>query len=132
MLDAKDEVYRFEGAQVALGYGFESFDRRPLVREGKVYEESPLPYRRGESVGLLAEEDVLGLTGPGLEAERRITEKKAPPSARAGQELGTVEVLEDGHSVGSSPLVTEEGYEEASLWQKIKYWVGDLVERVSG
>jgi serine-type D-Ala-D-Ala carboxypeptidase (penicillin-binding protein 5/6) len=132
VLDAKDEDYRFEGAQVALGYGFESFDRRPLVEEGKVYEESPLPYRRGESVGLAAEEDVLGLTGPGLEAERRITEKKAPPSARAGQELGTVEVLEDGKSVGSSPLVTEEGYEEASLWQKIKYWVGGLVERVSG
>jgi hypothetical protein len=28
--------------------------------------------------------------------------------------------------------VTEKGYEEASLWQKIKYWVGGLVERVSG
>jgi D-alanyl-D-alanine carboxypeptidase (penicillin-binding protein 5/6) len=133
VLDAKDEDYRFEAAQVALGYGFDSFDRRPLVREGKVYEESPLPYRRGESVGLAAEEDVFGLAGPGLEAERRITQKKLPPSsARAGQELGTVEVLVDGQSVGSSPLVTEKGYEEASLWQKIKYWVGDLVERVSG
>ena len=132
VLDAKNEDYRFEAAQVALGFGFESFDRRPLVREGEVYEETPLPYRRGESVGLAAAEDVLGLAGPGLEAERRITQKKPPPSARAGQELGTVEVLVDGQSVGSSPLVTEKGYQEASLWQKIKYWVGGLVERVSG
>jgi len=121
VLDAKDDQYRFEGAQVALGYGFDSYDRRPLVREGEVYEEAPLPYRRGESVGLAAEEDVLGIAGPGLEAERRITEKEPPPAARAGQELGTIEVLADGHSVGSSLLVTEKGYEEASLWGKAWY-----------
>jgi D-alanyl-D-alanine carboxypeptidase (penicillin-binding protein 5/6) len=132
VLDAESEDYRFEGAQVALGYGFESFDRRPLVREGKVYEESPLPYRRGESVGLAAEEDVLGLAGPDLETERRITENEPPPAARAGQQLGTVELLVDGQSIGSTPLVTQRGYEEASLWQKIKYWVGGLVGRVSG
>ena len=132
VLDAKSEDYRFEAAQVALGYGFESFEWRALVEEGKVYEESGLPYRRGESVGLAAEEEVLGLAGPGLQTERRITEKEPPPGARAGQQLGTVEVLVDGQSIGSTPLVTEKGYEEASLWQKIKYWVGGLVERVSG
>jgi D-alanyl-D-alanine carboxypeptidase (penicillin-binding protein 5/6) len=132
VLDAKSEDYRFEAGQLALGYGFDSYDRRPLVQEGKVYEESPLPYRRGESVGLAAEEDVLGLAGPGLETERRITEKEPPPAARAGQQLGTVELLVDGQSIGSTPLVTRRGYEEASLWQKIKYWAGGLVERVSG
>ncbi len=132
VLDAKSEVYRFEAAQVALGYGLDSYERRPLVQEGRVYGESPLPYRRGESVRLTAQEDVLGLAGPGLEAERRITEKSPPPSARAGQELGTVEVLVDGESVGSTQLVTEKGYEEASLWQKISYWVGGLARRVSG
>ncbi len=132
VLDAKSEDYRFEAGQVALGYGFDSYEHRPLVQEGKVYEESPLPYRRGKSVGLAAEEDVLGLAGPGLETERRITEKEPPPAARAGQQLGTVEAFVDGQSIGSTPLVTQRGYEEASLWQKIKYWVGGLVERVSG
>jgi D-alanyl-D-alanine carboxypeptidase len=84
------------------------------------------------NVGLIAEEDVLGLADPGLETERRITEKEPPPAARAGQQLGTVELLVDGQSIGSTPLVAQKGYEEASLWQKIKYWVGGLVERVSG
>ena len=123
VLDARNEQYRFEAAQVALGYGFDNFERRPLVREGKVYEEAPLPYRREESVGLAAEEEVLGIAGPGLEAERRITEKEPPPSARAGQEFGTIEVLVDKQTVGSSPLVTEKGYEEASLWDKARYAV---------
>jgi D-alanyl-D-alanine carboxypeptidase (penicillin-binding protein 5/6) len=121
VLDAKDDQYRFEVAQVALEYGFDSYERRPLVQRGKVYKESPLPYRQGESVGLAAAKEVTGPTGPGLKVERRITEEELPPAARAGQELGTVEVLVDGHSVGSSPLVAEKGYEEASLWDKARY-----------
>jgi hypothetical protein len=32
----------------------------------------------------------------------------------------------DGRSVGSSPLVVQKGYEEASLWQKVTYWAGGL------
>ena len=140
VLDARNEEYRFEAAQVALGYGFDSFERRPLVREGKVYEEAPLPYRREESVGLAAAKEVAGPTGPGLKVKRTITEKELPLAARAGQELGTIEVLVDGQSVGSSPLVAEKGYEEASLWDKARYAVewpagkvwGWLSSRVAG
>jgi D-alanyl-D-alanine carboxypeptidase (penicillin-binding protein 5/6) len=140
VLDARNEEYRFEAAQVALGYGLDSFERRPLVREGKVYEEAPLPYRREESVGLAAAKEVAGPTGPGLKVKRTITEKELPLAARAGQELGTIEVLVDGQSVGSSPLVAEKGYEEASLWDKARYAVewpagkvwGWLSSRVAG
>jgi hypothetical protein len=28
--------------------------------------------------------------------------------------------------MGSSPLVVKKGYEEASVWQKVKYWAGGL------
>jgi hypothetical protein len=50
---------------------------------------------------------------------------------KAGQKLGTVEVLVSGKSVGTSPLVTKRGYEEASLWQKVRYWSSGLAMRVS-
>ena len=132
VLGAKDDQYRFEAAQVALGYGFDSYERRLLVQRGKVYEELPLPYRRGESVGLAAEKEVAGPTGPGLETERRITEEDLPLAARAGQELGTIVVLIDGQSVGSSPLVGKQGFEEASLWDKARYAVEWPVEKVWG
>jgi D-alanyl-D-alanine carboxypeptidase len=132
MLDAKGEEYRFEAARTALDFGFADYEREALVREGEVYEEVGLPFRREESVGLAAAEDVPGLVGPGLEVERRATVKEPPPGARAGQELGTVEVLVDGQSVGSAPLVTARGYEEASLWQKIRYWTSGAARSVSG
>lgn len=132
VLDAAEDQYRFEAARTVLDYGFASYERRPLVQEGEVYEELTPPFRPEESVGLAAAEDVTGLAGPGLEAERRVTEKDAPPEARKGQELGGIELLIDGQSIGNSPLVTTKGYEEASLWRKTRYWTGRTFDRVSG
>ncbi len=132
VLDAAGEEYRFEAARTALEYGFDNYEREALAREGEVYEELALPFRREESVGLVAARDVPGPAGPGLDVERRVTAREAPPAAKAGQELGTVEVMVDGESLGSSPLVTKRGYEEASLWQKVRYWSSGLAMRVSG
>ena len=132
VLDAAGEEYRFDAARTALEYGFDDYEREPLARKGEVYEELQLPFRREESVGLAAAEDVPGPTGPGLEVERRVTAREAPASAKVGQELGTVEILVNGESVGSAPLVTSKGYEKASLWQKIKYWTAGAVKSVSG
>ena len=47
-----------------------------------------------------------------------------PPPA--GRKVGTVEVSVEGRSVGSSPLVVQKGYEEASIWQKVTYLAGGL------
>jgi serine-type D-Ala-D-Ala carboxypeptidase (penicillin-binding protein 5/6) len=132
LLDARGDQYRFGAAQNLLDFGFADYEREALIRESREYEKVGLPYRREESVGLVAAEDVPGLVGPGLEVERRTTTEEPPPEARAGEELGTIEVQVDGKSVGSAPLVTEKGYEEASLWQKIRYWTSGAVQSVSG
>ncbi len=132
LLDARGEQYRFGAAQAVLDFGFADYERESLVREGQVYDEIDVPFRREETVGLAAAEDVPGLAGPGLEVERRTTTQEPPPKASAGEELGTIEVLVDGQSVGNAPLVTQKGYEEASLWQKIRYWSSGAARSVSG
>src|SRR5215207_11317620 len=126
VLDAASDLQRYEAAQTALEYGFGEYEREPLVERGDPYAELKLPYRRDETVKLVAEEDVSALAGPGLKVVRRATSKEAPPSAETGRELGSVAVSVDGHSVGSSPLVVQKGYEEASLWQRVTYWAGGL------
>src|SRR5215211_6480653 len=90
VLDARGEEYRFDAARTALEFGFDEYERQALARKDQVYEELQLPFRREESVGLVAAKDVPGLVGPGLVAERRITAREAPPEAKAGQEIGTV------------------------------------------
>ncbi|HVD44205.1 MAG TPA: D-alanyl-D-alanine carboxypeptidase family protein [Rubrobacter sp.] len=126
VLDAASDLQRFEAAQTALEYGFAEYEREPLVERGDPYAELKLPYRRGETVNLVADRDVSALAGPGLEVERRTTNNEAPPSAKTGTKLGTVAVSVEGRSVGSSPLVVQKGYEAASLWQKVTYWAGGL------
>ena len=121
VLDARSEEYRFDAARTALEYGFNNYEHEPLARKGQVYEELQLPFRRDESVGLVAAKDVLGPASPSLEVERQVLVKAAPPTAKAGQKLGTVEVFVNGKSVGSSPLITKRGYKEASLWVKARY-----------
>jgi D-alanyl-D-alanine carboxypeptidase (penicillin-binding protein 5/6) len=130
VLGAESEEYRFEAARKILEHGFDGYERRPLVRDGQVYAEVRLPYRQQESTGLVATADVLGPAGPGLEVERRIRVGEAPMAAKADQELGTVEVLVNGQSIGSSPLITKSGYDEASLWTKARYAVAWPARRV--
>ncbi len=132
VLGAAEDLYRFEASQTALEYGFGDFGEKSFVAKDDPFKKLQLPYRRDESVQLVAEKDVSGLGGPGLEVERRVeAEKEAPPSAEAGSELGTVEVFVDGRSAGTSPLVAAKGYEEAGLWQKVRYWTSGATKGVS-
>ena len=130
VLDAADEEERFEAAQEALEYGFDNYQRRALINEEEAYGKITLPYRPDESVRLGAAEEVSGLVGPGIEVERRVKKDEPPPEAKAGQELGEVEVLVEGRKAGSSALVAQKGYEEACLWRKAVYTAGGLLKRV--
>ena len=133
VIGAEDSEERFRASESLLEYGFSNYDRESLVNQDEVYEELPLPYRREETVELSAAEDVMGVVDAASEVERRITtEEELPPSAEAGEELGEVEVLVNGQRVGESALVAQEGYEEASLWDRISYTAGSLLERVQG
>ncbi len=126
VLDAAGDLQRFDAATTALEYGFGEFENKPLVERGDEFADLELPYRRDETVKLVAAKNVTALAGPGLEVARDATHKEAPPSAKKGSKLGTVEVSVEGRDAGSSPLVAQKGYQAASLWQKITYWAGGL------
>ena len=130
VLGASGDLQRFEAARTALEYGFEAYDRRPLVDRGNTYETLTLPYRPGEKVGLAAAEDVPGPAGPGLELKKRKIAGKAPAEVRACQKLGTIEVFVDGQGMGTSPLVANRGYGEASPWQRARRAVAWPAERL--
>jgi D-alanyl-D-alanine carboxypeptidase (penicillin-binding protein 5/6) len=126
VLDVPGDLQRFDAARTALEYGFGKFENKPLVAKGDEFANLELPYRRDETVKLVAARNVKALAGPGLTVERDATHKEAPPSAKKGQKLGTVKVSVEGRDAGSSPLVVQKGYQAASLWQKTTYWAGGL------
>ena len=130
ILGAEDSEERFRASQEILEYAFGRYEQRALVSPEEIYGEVAPPYRPDESVDLAATEEVMGLVDADSEVQPEVTTREElPPSAEAGDELGEVEVFVDGESVGTSPLIAQEGYEEASLWRKIIYTVGDLLNR---
>jgi D-alanyl-D-alanine carboxypeptidase len=127
ILDAGED--RFAASIRALEHAFAAYDRADLVVRGEKYAGADVPYRREESIDLVAAENVVGLVDASPEVEREITViEEPPPSARAGTRLGEVVARVDGRVLGASPLVARRGYEEASLWERVWYTVGGVIE----
>ncbi len=122
VLDAAED--RFLASVRALEYGFAAYDRADLVVEGRRYAGAEVPYRRGETVDLVAERSVDGLVdaSPRVELETDLVEE-LPDAARAGARLGEVVVRVDGERVGETALVARTGYKEASLGERVWYTV---------
>lgn len=124
VLDAAD---RFEDATGLLEHGFAAYDRKDLVIEGKRYAAADVPYRREETVPLVAEESVAGLVDSNSRVERRVrVVEELPGSARRGARLGEVVVEVDGERVGESALVAAAGYERASIGERLWYTASDV------
>ena len=110
-------------------YGFAAFDRKDLVVEGRRYASVDVPYRRDETIELLAKGSVDGLVDAGPDVEREVDlAEDLPDAARAGTRLGEVVVKVDGEKVGETSLVATKGYKEASLGQRVWYTVGGIFE----
>ena len=124
-----DDEDRFNDSAEALEYGFAAHDRREVVREGERYAEAPVPYRRGEEIGLVAEGPVRGLVGAGEAVERRVeVVGEMPQEARPGAPLGKVAAYVGGRKVGEARLVAQDGYEEASIFRKVWYTARGIFE----
>jgi D-alanyl-D-alanine carboxypeptidase len=122
-----DDVDRFASSARLLDYGFTVYDRTDLVVGGEQYARADVPYRRGETVGLVAKWNVEGLVGkdPEVRRETRVFED-LPGSAKKGMTLGEVLVEVDGERVGEAPLVASRGYDAATLWERVWYTVGGI------
>lgn len=118
VLGADDEAGINNASQQLLSYAFGSFEQRPLVEEGQVYDEREIPFR-GRTIELEAADTISGTVEEGANVERNIRGGDLPDSAQQGDEVGQVEVVVGGESVGTSALLAAEGYDEAPWWQKI-------------
>ena len=72
VLDARKD--RFAASIRALEYGFAAYDRTDLVVEGRRYAGVDVPYRRGETIDLVAERGVESLVdaSPRVELETEL------------------------------------------------------------
>lgn len=120
---------RFGDSRRLLEYGFSAYDQAHLVVRDRRYAEVDVPYRREQKIELVAAEGLARLVGKSTEVEHEVdVDGQMPDSVMSGDVLGEVVVSVEGEVVGQVPLVARQGYEEASLWQRIRHGVEDLWE----
>lgn len=130
VLDAAD---RFVTALELLEHGFSRYDRASLVDEDERYAVRELPYRRDETVELVAARGVVGLVDAGSEVERHVEViQELPVEAQEGTVLGSIVVFVDGRRVGESPLVAQASYDEATLLEKVWYIAAGAIDSIRG
>jgi D-alanyl-D-alanine carboxypeptidase len=129
VLGADSQEALNSASEQVLNYAFGNYEQRQLVKKGQVYSEKEIPFRSG-SVGLTAADSISSTVEDGAEVERRVRGGELPPSAKKGDEVGQLEAIVDGESVGTTALLASKGYEEASFWQKtggrVTGWIGGL------
>ena len=83
ILDARED--RFAASIRALEHGFAAYDRVDLILQGERYARADVPYRRGETLGLVAKENVDGFVDGNSRVEREAKVlKDLPGSTRPG------------------------------------------------
>ncbi|MDN5697944.1 MAG: D-alanyl-D-alanine carboxypeptidase, partial [Rubrobacter sp.] len=87
VLGADDESAVNSASQQLLSYAFGSFEQRPLVEEGQVYDEKEIPFR-SRTIELTAADTISGTVEEGANVERNIRGGDLPDSASEGDEVG--------------------------------------------
>ncbi len=98
VLDAKGS--RFAASIRALEHGFAAYNCVDLIHQGsdtgERYARADVPYRQGQTVNLVAKEDVDGLVDESSDVERGAgVSEDLPSSARLGTKLGNIVVKVD-------------------------------------
>lgn len=105
-----------------IGYGFRFYDTQTYKKAGEILTRSPLWKGKNRSIALGLLDD-MNLTLPKnknreLETRMQIDGPLEAPIA-IGTVVGTLELYDAGHKLGSRPLIALEDVETGSWW---KYW----------
>jgi D-alanyl-D-alanine carboxypeptidase (penicillin-binding protein 5/6) len=113
-----------------LAWGISRFRQLPIVKAGRTYATTSLPYDKGR-LPLVAARDQVRVVRLG----KPLTEEVVVPGAvelpvARGQRLGRVRVYREGRLIASSPLVASRAVTAPGLLGRAGWYAGETVENV--
>jgi D-alanyl-D-alanine carboxypeptidase (penicillin-binding protein 5/6) len=132
VLGSETRESRNEALEDLLAYGLSRYRPVQTIAPGRIYARAETGYGRPE-VELVARRPAIRT----VFAETPLVERVVAPSSVglpvvAGQELGRVEVLEQGRVIASSPLVAAAPVSEPGLVSKALWLAGETADNLWG
>ena len=115
-----------------LAWGIAQFRQMPIVKAGRTYATTALPYDKGR-LPLVAAHDQMRVLRLGKPLTQEVVSPRAVslPVAK-GQRLGSVRVYREGRLIASSPLVASRAVTAPGLLGRVGWYAGETVENVWG
>lgn len=113
-----------------LAWGVSRFRQLSIVKAGRTYATTALPYDKGR-LTLVAARDRVRVVRLG----KSLTEEVVAPTevelpVTKGQRLGRVRVYRDGRLIASSPLVASRAVTKPGMLGRVGWYAGETVENV--
>jgi len=127
VLGAPNEAARDSESLDLLNYGFSLYDQRTPVRQGEALADLDLT-DQDETLAVSAARtlEISLRRGQQLATEIEVPDEVTGPIDK-GERLGTVTVTVDGREAGSSPLVAAHSADAATLFEKLRSRVAEIV-----
>jgi serine-type D-Ala-D-Ala carboxypeptidase (penicillin-binding protein 5/6) len=115
-----------------LAWGISQFRQMPIVKAGRTYATTALPYDKGR-LGLVAARDQMRVLRLGKPLTQEVVSPRTVslPVAK-GQRLGSVRVYRQGRLIASSPLVASRAVTAPGFLGRVGWYAGETVENVWG
>ena len=131
VLGAPSSNERFAEAATLLDYGFSHFDVVKVMDDGTV-AQTGIPVKNGKEElvnGLVqGEKFILKPLTHEPQLEKLVTIAPVEAPVQEGQQIGEMEFVLDGESVGTLPIVADRSVEKAGFWDYmdkiLDHWMG--------
>lgn len=118
VLGAPTSKERFGGASSLLDYGFAKYEIYSPVKKGDVIGSVSISKGTEDSVEAAAETDFSSLIGKGESGKIEnniILDEEISAPVKEGEQIGTLEFIKDGSSIGSVKLVSIKNVDKKSI-----------------
>lgn len=130
VLGAPSESVRDADLAELLDYGLSRYRRVVVADPHRMYGQVATQYGRS-SVHLVAPRRIVRAVRTGRPlVERVVTDGRAGLPVRTGDTLGRVQILQDGRTVASSPLVAKESVSRPGVFGRVGWYLGETAHQV--
>lgn len=115
-----------------LDWGFDQFGRIEVIEAGGIYARSKIPFEDGRRLDLVADRSVTRI----IQWDEPLVERVVAPAmvslpVAAGEELGSIQILDGDEIIAERPLIATESIPVTSISDRANWYLREALDNAS-